>query len=185
MEVEIGIEVLAMEAFQLRRPLARNMRIAQMLANNAAVLGLGQGIVIGVPRAGLGQLNVQLLEQSGDPAVDVFRAIVGMETLDDKGERREDFLQYRDQEAFTDAFDREYALELGDLVDCVDVVDPLDTVQIALVDRVNAQKAWLALGVGPTSFTDLDAYRARLVEVAALARVTVGVVFTEWRRLYK
>ena len=39
-----------------------------------------------------------------------------METLDDKRKRREKFLQYRDQETFADALDREHALELGDFV---------------------------------------------------------------------
>ena len=50
MEVKIRIEVLAMEAVQLGRPLAGNVLITKVLADNSAIFGFGQGIVIGVAR---------------------------------------------------------------------------------------------------------------------------------------
>ena len=51
MEVKIRIEVLAMEAVQLGRPLAENVLITKVFADNSAIFGFGQGIVIGVARA--------------------------------------------------------------------------------------------------------------------------------------
>ena len=57
----------------------------------------------------------------------------------------------------------------------VDMVNPFDAVQIALVNRVNTQKARLTLRVGLAPFTDRDAFRACLVEMAALTLVAVGV----------
>ncbi len=56
-EVEIGVKVLAMETVQLGGPLAGYMLKAQMLAHDGAILGLSQGIVIGVPRSRLGQFD--------------------------------------------------------------------------------------------------------------------------------
>ena len=79
------------------------------------------------------------------------------------------------RKTFADALDREHALELGDFVYRVDMVNPFDAVQIALVNRVNTQKARLTLRVGLAPFTDRDAFRACLVEMAALTLVAVGV----------
>ena len=97
--------------------------------------------------AGLGEfLDAQLVEQHGDFLVDVCRAIVGMEAEDGAGEVRKECCQDWQQEVFRDPLDRVDELKLGDFVDEVDLVEALDAVQISLMDGIDAQEAWAALG---------------------------------------
>lgn len=108
--------------------------MAQVFAHHRAVFKLHQGVVIAASGAGFGELlDVQLAQESGHLAIDVFRAVVGMEALDGEGEGGEEGFEDREQEAFADAFYRADELELGDRIDEIDVVEPLDPVQVTLV----------------------------------------------------
>jgi len=64
-----------------------------------------------------------------------------------------------------------YELELGDLIDEVDVVEAFDGVEIALVDRIDAQEAGAALGARFAPLADVDLDRAGLVRAASMAPI--------------
>ena len=98
-----------------------------------------------------------------------------MEGQDGEGEALEEGFEYRQQEAFADAFDRADELELSDRIDQVDVVEPLDAVQIALVDGIDPQEAGLAVGGGFAPLADVDLDRVCLVHGAAAALVGLGL----------
>ena len=107
--------------------------------------------------------------------VDVFRAIIGVEATDHEGERLDQSLQYRQQKVFADAFAGTDELELGDLIDKVDVEQALDAVAIALVDRIHAQEAGVALGAGLAPLADIDFDWTGLVHRAPAALVGFGL----------
>ena len=65
-EVEGPRQHVAREAVDERREAPRDVGVAEPLADDAGVLALGQGVVVGMPGAGLGELGVQLGEQRGD-----------------------------------------------------------------------------------------------------------------------
>src|SRR5680860_1899578 len=75
-EVDIGVQVLPVECVDQRGPALGNMAVTELLADDGGVLAFRQGIVIAVSRARLGELDAQLLQQGGDPFVDVFRTVV-------------------------------------------------------------------------------------------------------------
>ncbi len=102
MIINIGVEVIAVEAVDEQCPLLRDMQIAQMLTDDGTVFGLDQRVVIGMSRAGLGEFDEQLMEQLRHPLVDVFRTVVGMEALESKGELFQELLQNRDQVVLAD-----------------------------------------------------------------------------------
>ena len=60
--------------------------IAHVLAHDAGILTLGQGVIVAVTRTRFGLLDTQFLQQSGHLAVDVRRAVVLMKALDLKRE---------------------------------------------------------------------------------------------------
>jgi hypothetical protein len=84
-EVEIGIEQLTVESIDGAGVVLRDMAVAHQLADDGAVLGFDQRIVIGLARPGFGEFNAQLFEQLGDVVVDILRSGIGMKTADGKG----------------------------------------------------------------------------------------------------
>ena len=143
-EVEVGGEHILGEVVDLCGEAAGDLAVAEVFAHDGGVFTFHQGIVVGVSGTGLGELtDMELVEQPGDLAVDVLRAVVGVEGQDGEGEALEEGFEYRQQEAFGDALDRADELELGDRIDEVDVVEPLDAVQIPLMDRIDPQEAGL------------------------------------------
>ena len=95
-------------------------------ADDRAVLGLDERVVVRVAGPGLGEGgDVELVEQVGDLAVDVLGAVVGVEGLDGEGEGGDEVLQHEDHEVLGDAWDGANVLELCDFVDHVDQVDAL------------------------------------------------------------
>ncbi len=83
-EVEIGIEPLAVERVDGAGVVLRDMVVAHELADNGAVLGFDQRVVIGLARPGFGEFDAQLFEQLRDVVVDIFRAGIGMKAADGK-----------------------------------------------------------------------------------------------------
>ena len=67
-------EDAAGELVDQRREAPGYVDVAELAAHDVGVLALHQGVVVGVPGAGLGELGVQLGEQPGDLAVDVLGA---------------------------------------------------------------------------------------------------------------
>ena len=63
-----------------------------MFAHERGVLGLEQGIVMDLPRAGLGEIDAPLVQHLGQSLVDVFGAVVAVKAADGEGERSEGLL---------------------------------------------------------------------------------------------
>jgi len=77
-----------------------------------------------------------------------------MKAFDDEWEAVDQGLQYRDEIAFADAFDRGNPLELCDLVNRIDMVDPFGAVPVTLMDGVNPDIAGTAFGPWLSSLTN-------------------------------
>jgi len=115
---------------------AREVPIATLLGNHAAVIALRLRVVVAGSRARLGELlQAQFFHQRGRLAVCVLGVVVRVEAQFDKGEGRQQPLQGPQRLAPGNALPAR-ELALGDLVDAVDVIDPLDLVGVALVHRV-------------------------------------------------
>ena len=142
--------MLAVKVIELRGPVAGDRVIAQVLADDAGVLGFRQGVIIAMTRPRLGELDVEFLEERSHAVVDVLRPVIGMKAVNDEGKGGQDRLQHGQQEPLTDALDGERAWELGDLIDGIDVINALDAIQIALVNRIQAQiTRALRVGLAP------------------------------------
>ena len=61
-EVQIGIEVLLIEALDARRVRRRDVRMPHVLADHGAVFRFHQAVVVGVPRPRLGLFDQQLVQ---------------------------------------------------------------------------------------------------------------------------
>jgi len=75
MEVEVGVEVLEAVLVDSSGIPLGNVCVAELLADDSAVLRLYEGIVVALTRARLGELDEELVEELGDDAVDELRAI--------------------------------------------------------------------------------------------------------------
>jgi len=70
--VDVGVEIFLVEFIDQWRPFLRDVVIAQMLADNGAVLAFYQRIVVAPAGAGLGEVDEQFIEQIRDALVDVL-----------------------------------------------------------------------------------------------------------------
>jgi hypothetical protein len=73
------------------------------LRTAAPLFGLGQRVVVTAAWARLGELGVQLVEQTGDPAVDALGAIVDMKAPDREGKRGQQLFEHRQDVSLADA----------------------------------------------------------------------------------
>jgi len=64
----------------------RDIRISQVITNNRAVLSLHKTIIIGMPGSLFSKTYKQFIQQPGYYMVYEFRAIIGMESVDNEGE---------------------------------------------------------------------------------------------------
>ena len=157
-EVEERAEVVVEEGVDPGDEGVGDVDVAEPLADDAAVLRLDQRVVVGVAGPGLGEdADVELVEQRGHAAVDVFAAVVGVEGVDGEGEGGQQGFEARDEEVVGDARHGSKVLELRDFVDHVDEVDALAPLAVAEVDGVDAEMAGLA--VGPRLAADPDGDR--------------------------
>ncbi len=72
MIIDVGVEVFLVEFIDQWCPFLRDVVIAQMLADNGAVLAFYQRIVVAPAGAGLGEFDQQFVEQICDTLVDVL-----------------------------------------------------------------------------------------------------------------
>ena len=56
-EVDVGVEEVAAEGIDVAGEALGDMRVAELLANNAAVFAFHQGVVVGVPWPGAGEFD--------------------------------------------------------------------------------------------------------------------------------
>ena len=114
-EVQVGGEDLLREGVDAFRVSAGDVAVAEMLADDRAVLALDEGVVVAASGPGLGELvDVEGFEQGGDLAVDELGTVVGVEAVDAEGERLEQGFEDGGEAGRLDAFDRADELELGD-----------------------------------------------------------------------
>ena len=146
--VDVGDQVVPMKAVHEVGKALGDVAVADEFANHRGVLGLDQRVVVAMPWTRLGELDAELFQEPGDLAIDILRAVVGMESEEDEGERSQEGFQGRDEKALGDSFDGDDDLHLGDFVDDVDVIEPFDAVPIALVNGVDAQETGATLGIG-------------------------------------
>jgi hypothetical protein len=147
MEVEIRGKDVQGEIVDFGGVAAWDVGVAEVLADDRAVLAFDQGVIVGLAGAGLGEfLDPELVEEPRDLVVDVLGAIVGVEGADGEGKGEDQLFQGREQVALADPFGGGDELKLGDLIDGVDEIQALDAIQITLVDAVDAQVARLAFG---------------------------------------
>ena len=175
MEIQVRIEMHLVELIELWCPVTVNVLISEVLADNRAIFGFGQGVIIGITRTGFGHLDVELSQQFGHLMVDVFRSVISMKAQYGKGKIVNDHHQYRDHEAFGDALYREYTFHLSHLVNGIDVVDAFDAVQVALMNGIYAQITGFTLRVGFSSFANLNLLRLGLIELSPLMLVALGL----------
>ena len=129
------------EVVDARRVAPGDVGVAEMAPDHGAVLALDEGVVVGAPRAGLGELlDVELVEQPGGPVVDVLRAVVCVEAHDPEGKASMSCSRTGSREGLGDGLDGADELVLGDLVDDVDQVAALFAVEVALVDGVDRRR---------------------------------------------
>ena len=91
--------------------------------------------------------RVQLVEEFGDPVVDVFAPVVGVEGSRSEGKGNEKGFEDRDEGLPGDARHGAKVLELRDFVDDVDETDALFIFPAAEVNGVDAQEAGIAAGL--------------------------------------
>lgn len=95
MEVDVGVEEIAAEAIHLGGEVLGDMSVAELLANDAAVLAFDQGVVVGVARARAGELDAEFLQQPGHVVIDVLAAAVGVKTQDLEGKAGKELADHR------------------------------------------------------------------------------------------
>lgn len=142
-EIEVGREVLLIEDIDQRRPPLRNVRMAKEFSDHRPILTFNEGVLVGLTGTGFGEGDQELAEEGGHPPIDVFRAIVGVEALNGERKRGQQLFQRGNQICFTDFLHGTDHLKLRDLIHRIDVIHALLFVPIALMDRIDAEKAGL------------------------------------------
>ena len=138
MKVQIGREMLLIEGIDERRPSVGECGLwPKSCSHHRPILPFDESIIVGLAGAGFGEVDQQLAEERGHPPIDIFRAIVRMESLDHEGKRLEQQLQGREQIRFTDFLQGTDHLKLCDLIDRIDMIDPFLFVPIPLRDRID------------------------------------------------
>ncbi len=105
MVIHIGIQDLLVEEIDPLGETTGDAAIAEDLAHHGPILAFGQGIVVGLPGARFGERDEELLQQLGCPFVDVFRAIIRVETQQLRREGLQQLFQDWEQIIFTDLLD--------------------------------------------------------------------------------
>ena len=112
------------------------------------VLALDQSVVVGVPGARLGELaDMELVQECGDAAVDVLRAVVGVEAQHVEREQEQQRFENRRHEPLGDARHGADVLVLRHFVHHVDDVHALASVPVAQMHRVHPHEARPTVGL--------------------------------------
>ena len=88
--VQVGIEVRGIELLDAVRMGGIDVAPTDVFADDGAVLGLHQAIVIAVPGPAFGLLDHQLVQQLGHSVVDELAAVIRVKTMNDKGKLGQD-----------------------------------------------------------------------------------------------
>jgi len=102
-----------------------DVAIADVLADDRSILALHQGVVVAVPRPGLGLRDQQFIEQFRHDVVDELTAVVGMKPQNAEGKLPEQGLQHGFQSRFANLRGGAHHLPLRHFIHRIDVIDPL------------------------------------------------------------
>lgn len=176
MKVDIGIEKVSVELIDHPGAFLRDIGISQLFADNRAVFGFHQPVIIGVSWTGFGKANDELVQQLSDYFVDEFRSIIGMEAMEDKGELLEHELQDGGKVIFGYLFHRGHYLPLSYLIYCIDMVHSFLPIVVSLMNGVDPDITRLPPGVGfgPLSNSDYRRLCFSVMPVYAPVGITLS-----------
>ena len=140
-EVQIGIEVLLVEALDAPRVRRRDVRISHVFADHRAVFRFHQAVVVGVPRTRLGLFVSSLFNSFSTVRLRNSLPLSEWKPRIRKGNCSIMAFSNGSSQASLIAGDH---LPLGDFIHGIDVVDALDAIAIPLMHRIHSQKAGLA-----------------------------------------
>jgi len=121
------------EGIDEQGPALGNVAMAKACLHYCPILPFDESLIVGLAGAGFGEVDQQLADERGNPPIEIFRAIVRMQSLDHEGKRLE-------QIRFTDFLQGTDHLKLCDLSNHIDRVDPFLFIPIHLRDRIDAEK---------------------------------------------
>ena len=154
MEVQIGIEVIAVEVLERFGLGGIDISVAYVLADHRTIFGLHQAVIVTAARTAFGLLNQKLVEQAGHGGIDKLAAVIGVKAQNAERKLVQHSGQHRLQPSFADAWGGSYHLPLRDLIDGIDVVHAFAAFLIALMHGVHPQITRLALRIGPPPLCD-------------------------------
>ena len=170
-EGDVWVEVLRTERVALFGERLRDVRRSQVFPHHRTILGFRQRVVVGMPRAGRGDLEAQRLQQQGHRVIDVLGAIIRMESQDDKRKALQQRPDDRQQLGLADLFAGRDQLERGHALHRVDVRHPVHPILIALMHTVDAARARPPIRLGRAALADGDAGGPRRGPVSSRALV--------------
>ena len=147
-ELALGVQDVRTERVDLFGELLRAMSRAQMLAHHGAVLGFRPGVIVGMPRAGLGELEAPRLQQHGTLVLGVRRAIIGLASQDGKRKPLQQLPDDREHIRLAALFAGGNQWEWGHAIHRIAVRDPLPAILIALMHTLDADIARHPLRLG-------------------------------------
>lgn len=174
-EVQRGCEMFLIEGIHERGPTLGNVAMAKEFPDHRPILTFDEGIIVGLAGAGFGEFDEELAQESSHPPIDVFRAIVRMESPDEERKRGQQLFQSGNQIRFTDFLHRTDHLKLRDLIHCIDVIHALLFVPIALMDRLDTEKAGLPRRMRFPTLADGGASGPGLLHGSPLTPIALGV----------
>ena len=160
MQVEVRGEGADGEAVEGLGEADVDVAVAELPAHHGRVLALDQAVVVAVPRARAGEVDVESLQQAADAAVDEFRAVVGVEAEDRERAVLDRDFQRRAHETHAQIRHAQYQFPLRDLVDEVEEIQarsPQGAVAVeavALMHGVDPQMPGPTVRLGPAPRAD-------------------------------
>src|SRR3989344_3542566 len=137
MKIAVYVHMLAVKFHDCLRILFGNVGVAHVLPYPRRILALHQCVVIRPSRARFCLFNGELGKQSRHYLVYVFATVVGVESLDAKRKRSEEFIEERTQKFLADALHAPDYFPLSHFIHEVNVVHGFFLVQVPLMYRVN------------------------------------------------
>ena len=96
-----------------------------------------------------------------------------MEALNNKGKTIQKLLNGGHQILLTDFFHGAYHFELSHLINSINVIDAFLLILIALMNRINSDKAGLTIGYRLFSFANKSYFRSGFFKGVALPEITL------------
>ena len=154
MVVEVWIEKGSIENVDLRSPFLWDMYIPKELSHNGCIFTFCQSIIIGVPWSWFGKFNKEFFQEFCYTAINIFWAIVTMETPYDKREGFKHLLKGWHKIVFADFFNGTDDLELCHLIHRINVINAFYLILISLMHSINTDITRLPFRTRLSAFTN-------------------------------